>query len=116
MLVRAIATYIALAVSLAANGWLLVERMGEAERTEQACKLASAEASVAVLQGRVGVLDWLVVQSAADQAATMRRLDAVADRAAQRSARWEQANVPEPKCGPGQAYVDATNASLGHEQ
>ncbi len=116
MLVRAILTYIALAVSLAVNAWLLVERAGEAERTAQACKLAAAEASVTVLQGRVGVLDWLVQQTAADQERTFKRLNAVADRASARQERWDAANLPKPDCGPGQAYIDATNATLGHEQ
>lgn len=116
MLVRAVLTYSVLAASLGANAWLLAERAGEGERTEQACKLASAEANVAVLQGRVGVLDWLVVQTAADQARTFQRLDRVLARSNARQQAWEAANVPKPDCGPGQAFIDATNATLGHEQ
>jgi hypothetical protein len=116
MLVRAIITYIALALSLLANAWLVVGRMGEDERTTQTCNLRAAEASVEVLKNRVGVLDWLLVQTAADQAATLARLDAVAERARERDVRWLQADVPTPACGPGQAFIDATNATLGHGQ
>lgn len=116
MLIRAILTYVALAASLGANVWLIAERTGEDERTVQACKLASAEASVKALEGRVGVLDWLVVQAAADQAATFARLDAVAERARERDVQWLQADVPTPACGPGQAFIDAVNRTLGHEQ
>lgn len=116
MLIRAILTYSALAASLGANAWLLAERAGEGDRTEQACKLAAAEASVTALEGRTGVLEWLVQQTAADQERTFKRLNAVADRASARQERWDAANLPKPDCGPGQAYIDATNATLGHEQ
>lgn len=116
MLMRAILTYIALAASLLANAWLLAGSMGEDERTTQTCNLRAAEASVKVLKDRVGVLDWLVLQTAADQAATFARLDAVAERARGRDVQWIEADVPTPACGPGQAFIDATNATLGHEQ
>lgn len=116
MLVRAIVTYVALAVSLAANAWLIADRMGESKRTDSACALRAAEGSVQALQMRAGVLDWLVQQTAADQARTFARLDATMTRAAAREAQWQAADLPKPDCGPGQARVDATNAMLGHEQ
>lgn len=114
MLTKAIAVCAALALSLAGNVWLLAGKAGERERAKAACDLRIAESNVAVLDQRAGVLDWIVQQTVRDDEETLARLDAVAARAEARNTRWRERDLPTPKCGPGQARVDATNEMLGH--
>ena len=114
MITRALITYAVLALSVAANGWFAIDKLGESGRHKAACELAAAKAQAEAYGARAGMLEWLVQQGARDTEATFARLDAVADKAEARNTKWRDRPLPEPTCGPGQPRLDATNEMLGH--
>jgi hypothetical protein len=115
MLIRPIVTLIALAVSLAANVYLIVDRAGEADRQIAACALRAAEARAAAYATQNGILGWVVQQTVRDNDETLAKLDKATSDAERRLSSFRAKELEVPPCGPGQARIDARNEMLGHK-
>lgn len=106
--------------SIAGNAILLYQTGRLANQAESAADAREAQvradlsaADADMLRTQIGLSALVTGWLAADRTAILADLNAVADRARQREIRWRDRDVPEPACGPGREFVDATNELIG---
>lgn len=103
------------AVLLYQTGRLANKAETSADAREAAVRAELAEADNNLLRTQLSLSSLVTGWLAADRVEVMTNLKAVADRARVRDVRWLERDVPEPSCGPGQEFVDATNELIGVE-
>lgn len=104
------------AVLLYQTGRLANQAETAADAREDAVRAELAEADNNLLRTQLGLSSLVTGWLASDRVEIMRGLERVAERARGRDVQWRERDVPEPACGPGQEFVDATNELIGGAQ
>jgi hypothetical protein len=103
------------AVLLYQTGRLANQAETDADAREAEVRAELAQADNDLLRTELGLSALVTGWMAADRSELMKDLNGVAERARGRDVRWRERDVPEPSCGPGQEFVDATNELIGGE-